>query len=141
MGRYDYQCSNKRCGKVREEIHGMLEKPCVVCMRCGSECFKLISVSPDQIFAANVPLYDFVDHKTTTKPVRIQSKRQWHEHLKRVGQREAPNTPPTPQEIASQERTATMERKRETRKAIVEAVKDKRHINQMKQKILQKGGG
>lgn len=136
MGRYDYQCS--KCLKVREEIHGMLEKPVVVCMKCGAECFKLISVSPDQIFAASVPLYDFVDHKTTIKPVRIKSKREWNDHLKRIGQREAPNTPPSQASIDSENRTRKMVAKRELKEAVVKAVKDKKHIREMKQKYAQK---
>lgn len=141
MGRYDYQCSNKRCGKIREEIHGMLERPCVVCMRCGCECFKLISVSPDQIFAPSIPLYDFVDHKTTPNPVRIKSKTQWHEHLKRIGQIEAPNTPPTINELAAVDRTKKMVAKRELREAVVKVVKNKRHIREVKQKIMNMKGG
>lgn len=138
MARYDYQCH--KCLSIQEEIHGMLEKPVIVCMKCGSECYKTISVNPDQIFAASVPLYDFVDHKTTTQPVRIRSKREWNEHLKRVGQIEASNTPPSRQSIESADRTKKMVAKRELKEAIVTAVKDKRHIKQLKQKILKKGG-
>lgn len=138
---YDYYCSNKKCEKVHEEIHGMLEKPVVVCMSCGSECFKLLSVNSSQIFAASVPLWDFIDEKTTNSPVRIKSKRQWQEHLKRVGQIEAPNDPPSKESIASVERTKKMIAKRELKAAVVAAVKDKGYIKQVKQKILSRKGG
>lgn len=136
--RYDYTCSD--CGRIHEEIHGMLANPVIVCMRCGGECFKRISVSPDNIFASSTPLYDFVDQKTTHVPVRIKSKRQWQEHLKRVGQIEAPNTPPTKQEIESKERTRKMVAKRELKEVVVSAVKDKKFIKEVKSKILNKGG-
>lgn len=141
MGRYDYFCSNKKCEEVHEEIHGMLEKPVVVCLSCGSQCFKLLSVDPSQIFAANVPLYDFIDRKTTTQPVRIKSKRQWHEHLKRVGQIEASNEVPSSESIVSAERTRKMVAKRELKEAVIASVKDKGHIKQVKQKILSGKGG
>lgn len=110
-------------------------------MKCGKQCFKMISVSSDRIFAANVPLWDFVDRKTTTGEVRIKSKRQWNEHLKRVGQVEAPNAPPSKESIASVERTQKMQAKQELKKAVVAAVKDKKHIRETKQKILNRKGG
>ncbi len=135
--RYDYCCPG--CNAVHEEVHGMLENPVIVCMDCGEECCRMISARPDQIFAASVPLYDFVDHKTTTKPVRIKSKREWNEHLKRVGQIEASNTPPSRQSIESADRTKKMVAKRELRQAVVSAVKDKRHIKKIKE-TLKKGG-
>lgn len=136
---YDYQC--KKCLKVHEEIHGMLERPVIVCMKCGGECYKLISVNPEQIFAAKIPLWDFVDEKTTHGKVRIKSKKQWKEHLKRVGQVEAPNTPPTQSQIDSENRTKKMVAKKQLREAVVTAVKDKKHIKETKQKILSKRGG
>ena len=140
--RYDYKCSNSKCRRVQEEVHGMLESPVIVCMKCGYQAFRMISVGSDQIFAANVPLYDFVDYKTTTQPTRIRSKREWNEHLKRVGQVEAPNTPPTKAQLESEERTKKMVAKRELKETIVKAVKDKRYIREVKQKTLQtaKGG-
>lgn len=107
-------------------------------MSCGHECFKLLSVSPSQIFAANVPLWDFVDEKTTRNKVRIKSKRQWQEHLKRVGQIEAPNTPPTQAQIDSDKRTKNMVAKRELKETIVKAVKDKKHIREFKQQYASK---
>lgn len=124
------------CLKIHEEIHGMTEKPVVVCHKCGSECFKLISINVSNIFAASVPLYDFVDHKTTTSPVRIKSKRQWNEHLKRVGQYETSNEAPTKQHIESAERSKKWQAKRELRETIVKAVTDKKHIQETKEKIL-----
>lgn len=135
-------CSNSRCEKETEEIHGMLENPVIVCKKCGYQSFKMISVRPDQIFAASVPLYDFVDEKTTTSKVRIRSKREWNEHLKRVGQIEAPNTAPTKAQLESHDRTKKMVAKRELKETIVQAVKDKRYIKEVKQKALQtaKGG-
>lgn len=137
MGRYDYLCSNSKCGKVQEEVHGMLEHPVVVCKKCGYQCFKMISVRADQIFAANVPLYDFVDEKTTTGKVRIRSKHEWNEHLKRVGQIEAPNDPPSRASIESNERTKKMVAKRELKETIVKSVKDKKYIRELKEKTLQ----
>lgn len=134
--RYDYQCENLDCGNVQEEVHGMLERPVVVCEMCGCECHKMISVAPDQIFAASVPLYDFVDLKTTTKPVRIKSKRQWHNHLKKVGQVEASNTAPSKSEIESNNRTKNMVAKRELKEAVVASVKDKKHIRETKARVL-----
>lgn len=133
---YDYQCG--KCLKVREEWHGMTEHPVIVCMKCGGECYKLISVNPDNIFAANVPLYDFVDEKTTNKKIRFKSKTGWNEHLKRIGQVEAPNTPPSAMEIASAERTQRLVAKRELKAAVVAAVKDKKHIREVKQKYAAK---
>lgn len=133
---YDYQCS--KCSKVHEEYHGMLEHPVIVCMKCGKQCFKLLSVSPDQIFAPSIPLYDFVDEKTTTGKVRIKSKRQWQEHLKKVGQREAPNVAPTKAQLDSESRTQRMVAKRELKETIVKAVKDKKHIREVKQKYASK---
>lgn len=134
---YDYQCSNMKCNKIREEYHGMLEMPVIVCMKCGNECIKLVGTSCN-VFAATVPLYDFVDNKTTIKPVRIKSKRQWQEHLKRIGQVEASNEAPSRASIESTERTKKMVAKRELKDAIVKSVKDKKHIREVKQKYASK---
>lgn len=134
MPTYEYECSNPRCNYQFEEVQLMAAPKLKKCPMCGVESLDRLIGRGEYVFAASVPLYDFVDHKTTAQPVRIQSKRQWHEHLKRVGQIEAPNTPPTPAQLASAERTKKMVAKKETRAAIVEAVKDKRHINEVKQK-------
>lgn len=139
MARYDYLCSNSKCGKIQEEVHGMLNNPVIVCNKCGYQCFKMISVKSDQIFAANAPLYDFVDYKTSIKPVRISSKRQWHDHLRNVGQIEAPNTAPTKSQMESDVRTKKMVAKRELKETVIKAVKDKKHIKEFKQQTLKSG--
>lgn len=80
---YDYLC--EECEKKHEEIHGMLDKPKIKC-RCGGKCIKLIGTGQQIMgMAAGRGLYDFVDTNTTGKPVRIHSKRQWNDHLKRLG--------------------------------------------------------
>lgn len=137
---YDYSCS--KCGHIQEEWHGMRERPMIHCDKCRGACVKLIGTG-SQIMGMNggAGLYDFVDFKTTTKPVRIHTKRQWREHLKRVGQIEAPNKPPSNSEVESFNRTKNMVAKRELKETIVKAVKDKRHIKEVKQKILKKIGG
>lgn len=132
---FDYECS--KCGSVQEEWHGMKERPLVHCDKCRSACIKLIGTGGEIMgLAGGRGLYDFVDYKTTTKPIKFNTKRQWKEHLKRIGQVEAPNTPPTQAQIDSDKRTKKMYAKRELREAIVEAVKDKRHIKETKQKIM-----
>lgn len=137
---YGYECS--KCGHEQEEWHGMSERPRVHCDICRGACVKLIGTG-SQITGMNGGrgLYDFVDFKTTGRPVVINSKREWRDHLKRVGQIEAPNTPPTANEIAAQTRTKKMVAKRELKEAVVKAVKDKRHIRETKQKIMQRKGG
>ena len=138
---YTYACS--KCGHEQDEWHGMKERPLVHCDICRGACIKLIGMGSEIIgMNGGKATYDFVDFKTTGRPVVINSKRQWNEHLKRVGQIEAPNTPPSASSIASEERTKKMVAKRELKQAVVAAVKDKKHIREMKQKILQgKRGG
>lgn len=139
MPTYSYECS--KCGYQKDEWHGMRERPLVHCDKCRGACIKLIGTG-SEIMGMNggKGLYDFVDFKTTTHPVRIHSKRQWQEHLKRVGQIEAPNSPPSAASIASEERTKKMVAKRELKEAVVSAVKDKRHIAKIKQKVLSSKG-
>ncbi len=137
---FDYECS--KCGSVQEEWHGMRERPFVHCNKCRGACIKLIGTGSEIVgMVGGKGLYDFVDFKTTTQPVKINSKRQWQEHLKRLGQIEAPNAPPSASSIASEQRTKKMVAKRELKEAVVAAVKDKKHIRELKQKILKKGGG
>lgn len=136
---YDYECSI--CGHIQEQWHGMSERPLVHCDNCRGACIKLIGIG-SEITGMNDGhgLYDFVDHKTTHKPVIINNKRQWKDHLKRVGQIEAPNTTPTKTQIEAEQRTKKMVAKKELKETIIKAVKDKRYIKETKQKILQKGG-
>lgn len=84
MARYDYSCSN--CGNEREEIHSMVEKPIIKCEICNHIMDKMIC--GDVYFGGvdgTASMYNFVDHNTTGKPVVINSKTQWRNHLKSRG--------------------------------------------------------
>lgn len=81
---YDYCCSI--CEHYQEEVHGMLERPVVMCEKCGSVSHKLIC--RDVKFCGvdgSGSLYNFVDVNTTGKPIQFTSKRQWQSHLKSHG--------------------------------------------------------
>lgn len=138
--RYDYECSNVKCKYKFEEIQSMLAEKLVRCPLCHKNTLDRLIGDGSNVLIPATGLYDFVDHKTTHSPKRINSKRQWQDHLKRIGQIEAPNTAPTKEQIVSEQRTKRMVAKRELKEAIVSAVKDKKHINEVKQKILRKGG-
>ena len=134
---YDYECVH--CGHIQEEWHGMRERPLVHCDKCRGACVKLLSAGAEiSGMRGGSGLYDFVDYKTTGKPIRIHNKRQWNDHLKRIGQIQASDAPPSASEIASTERTKKMYMKRELKETIVKAVKDKKHINEVKQKYASK---
>lgn len=56
----------------------------MTCLECGwwKPICKCNGFSANPI--VNNPTYDFVDINTTGKPVRIHSKRQWKQHLKKL---------------------------------------------------------
>lgn len=141
MPTYQYECSNVRCNHKFEEVQSMLDAKFTKCPICKRQTLYRLIGRGDNVIIPTTGLYDFVDEKTTRGKVRINSKRQWKEHLKRVGQIEAPNTLPTRSQIESEQRTKRMVAKRELKETIVKAVKDKRYINETKQKILSKRGG
>lgn len=118
----------------------MSERPLIHCDKCRGACVKLLGVGA-QISGMDggKAVYDFVDFNTTGKPVSINSKRQWNDHLKRNNLIEAPNKPPSANELASAERTKKMYMKRETKETIIKAVKDKKHINEVKKKYERRG--
>jgi putative FmdB family regulatory protein len=134
---YDYSCS--KCGHIQEEWHGMKERPFVHCNKCRGACVKLIGTGEGGIMgmSGGRATYDFVDFNTTGKPVHIKSKRQWQQHLKSHGLHDdVPNTPIKRDQL--KEGMVNVDKakmKRETREAIVKAVKDKKFKSEIKQKI------
>lgn len=148
MPTYGYLC--EECGKEKDEFHGMLQKPIVKCDVCGGFCIKLVGTGSEiSGMDAGRCTYDFVDFNTTGKPVVINNKKQWKEHLRRHGLHDdVKNTPYTKSEITymeQKEKNKNLESKRKIKEAVTEAVRDKRHIEETKKKykkILQnqKGG-
>lgn len=132
---YDYECS--KCLWMQEEVHGMLERPVVVCKKCGNECFKLIGAGK-YIGGMNGGrgVYDFVDYNTTGRPVKINTKRQWQQHLKAHGLNDdIPNDPKNLKITPGNKLVDKDKQKRETKEAIVAAVKDKKFRAEVKQKV------
>ena len=130
---YSYECS--KCGYVKDEFHMMSERPLVHCDKCRGACIKLIGQG-NYIGGMNGgrATYDFVDYNTTGKPVKINSKRQWQQHLKSHGLNDdVPND--TKNLNLSKPTVDKAKIKRETKEAIVAAVKDKKHIAETKQKV------
>jgi DNA-directed RNA polymerase subunit RPC12/RpoP len=141
---YEYLCD--RCSKVHEEWHGMLEHPVVLC-QCGHKCLKLISTG--QMFCGvngRADMYNFVDFNTTGKPVVINSKTQWRNHLKAHGLNDdVKNDPYTKSEIESMKRKETR-KKEENRKKIKNTVIDivrnvpSSKLRERAKKVIRKGG-
>ncbi len=132
---YDYSCS--KCGHIQEEWHGMKERPLVHCNKCRGACIKLIGNGAHIMgMAGGRGLYDFIDHNTTGRPVRISSKRQWQQHLKAHGLNDdVSNKPPRMEDLKEGVAVDKNKMKSETRKAIVEAVKDKKFKSEIKKTI------
>lgn len=64
----------------------MVERPVVFCDICGGIGFKLLATGA--MFCGvngRADMYNFVDFNTTGKPVVINSKTQWRNHLKSHG--------------------------------------------------------
>lgn len=140
---YDYCCNI--CNHVHEEFHGMLEKPVIFC-KCGGNCSKLIGRGQNIMgMAGGRGLYDFVDINTTGQPIRINSKRQWKDHLKRHGLNDdVQNSPYTKAQLESrlQEKNIDKQRnKKEIKKLVVEAYKQRKspHAKQRVKEVLKKG--
>lgn len=136
---YDYECC--KCGHVQEEWHGMSERPRIHCNKCRGACVKLIgSGAAIMGMAAGRGLYDFVDFNTTGKPVRIHTKRQWQQHLQNHGLNDdIQNTPFKRDQLKEGMLNVDKAKmRRELKDTIVKAVKDKKHIKKLKEKV--KGG-
>lgn len=144
MARYDYECSN--CCKVHEEYHGMLERPNVICYKCGGKCIKLICGEPQFCGVdGTAQMYNFVDYNTTGKPVVINSKTQWNNHLKQHGLNDdVKNDPYTKSELDSivqKKNNDKLVKRKEIKKSLVEVYKQKNSL-QFKQRVkevLKKG--
>lgn len=135
---YSYECS--KCGNTQDEWHGMKERPLVHCDICRGACVKLIGTGEGGFIGMNMgrATYDFVDFNTTGKPVKINSKRQWQQHLKQHGLHDdVPNDYKT---MSKQIKPGMLnvdkaKMKRETKEAIVSAVKDKKFKSEIKKKV------
>lgn len=134
---YSYECS--KCGHEQDEWHGMKERPFVHCDICRGSCVKLIGIGSEIIgMNGGKDTYDFLDYNTTGKPVKINNKKQWQQHLKKHGLND--DVPNDPKEMARQIKPGMVnvdksKMKRETKQAIIASVKDKKFRSEMKQKI------
>ena len=125
----------------------MLEKPIIHCNYCGETCIKLISGNPEFIGVdGTAQLYNFVDYNTTGKPVPISSRKQWKNHLKKLGLHdEIKNDPYTKSEldrIVQKKNNDKLVKRKEIKKSLVEVYKQ-RNSSQFKervQKVIKKGG-
>ena len=52
MPRYDYKCPE--CKKIEEEVHGMQEKPKIICEECKVEKLKLIGGKGVRFFFSGI---------------------------------------------------------------------------------------
>lgn len=145
MARFDYEC--EKCEKVHEEIHGMLEKPTVICHKCGNKCIKLICGDPQFCGVdGTAQMYNFVDYNTTGRPVVINSKNQWRNHLKKHGLNDdIKNDPYTKSElelIVQKKNSDKLNKRKEIKKSLVEVYKQKNspQFKERVKKVLQKGG-
>lgn len=141
---YDYEC--QKCLEVHEEFHGMTEHPVIQCA-CGGKCVKLIATGA--LFCGvngRADMYNFVDFNTTGQPVVINSKTQWHNHLKKVGLNDdVQNDPYTKAQVEAKVRSVTTkkdENRKKIKTAVVEAYKQRRSpaARQRVKEVLQKGG-
>lgn len=124
----------------------MLEKPNIVC-KCGYVCVKLIGTGA--MFCGvngRADMYNFVDLNTTGKPVVINSKTQWRNHLKLHGLNDdVKNDPYTKSEIESKIQQKNRDKegsKKKIRQAVVEAYKQRKspQAKQRIKQVLRKGG-
>ena len=76
MPNYDFECRD--CGTIFERFKGMFEETPVYC-RCGSRADQLITTA---YHTSKDKLWEFTDIHITGKPVRINGKQQWKNHLK-----------------------------------------------------------
>lgn len=131
---YTYECS--KCNHIQDEWHGMKERPLVHCDKCRGACVKLISGGK---FISGMnggrATYDFIDYNTTGKPVQINNKRQWQQHLKSHGLNDDVPNDTKNLKVKEGMQVDKAKLKRETKEAIVRAVKDKKFIAENKQKI------
>jgi hypothetical protein len=118
----------------------MTERPTIVC-KCGCICVKLIS--KNVLFGGvdgTASMYNFVDYNTTGRPVVINSKTQWRNHLKAHGLNDdVKNDPYTKAEIEAKVRQRGADKlqgKRKIREAVIEAYKQRR-TPQAKQRARQ----
>jgi predicted nucleic acid-binding Zn ribbon protein len=143
--RYDYFCNN--CGNTQEEIHGMLQKPVVHCNKCRGLAVKLICGEPQFCGVdGTASMYNFTDFNTTGKPVVINSKTQWKDHLKRNGLNDdVKNDPLTKADIQSMEQSSKR-KKEEQRKVIKSSVVDvvrntpQSKLRERAKKVIRNGG-
>lgn len=141
---YEYECDV--CNVKREVFHMASERPIIKCKICKGRCFKLISTGA--MFCGvngRADMYDFVDFNTTGKPVVINSKTQWRNHLKKVGLNDdVKNDPYTKSEIEAklQKRSHDKEKARkEIKKSVVEVYKQRKspQFKQRVKEVLKKG--
>jgi len=77
MARYDYEC--EKCGAVEEHVHGMLEKPVVLCSKCqGNMNKKFVPSAGGFILKGYAPTKDW-------KETRYRRKRNEELKLKNMG--------------------------------------------------------
>ena len=131
--------------KVHEEIHGAFEKPQVLCS-CGGKCVKLIAVGA--MFCGvngRADMYNFVDHNTTGKPVVINSKTQWRNHLKAHGLNDdVKNDPLTKSDVESMQRKEVSKKennRREIKKRVIDIVRNvpRSKLRERAKQVIKKG--
>lgn len=142
---YDYECN--KCLIIHEEYHGMLEKPVIYCNKCGGQCSKLICGNPSFCGVdGTAGMYSFVDYNTTGKPVVINSKTQWKNHIKKYGLiDDIKNDPLTKSDIENIQRKELRKKednRKEIKKKVIEVYKTKNspQFKQRVQKVLREGG-
>lgn len=135
---YEYWCD--LCNRKQEEIHMASERPIINCHKCNSKCIKLISTG--QMFCGvngRADMYNFVDFNTTGKPVVINSKTQWKNHLKNLGLHdEVQNDPYSKSQVESKARQRgedKISQRKKIKESVVEVYKTKRNTPEFKKRV------
>jgi putative FmdB family regulatory protein len=143
--RYDYECQS--CLRLQEEWHTYQEKPLIKCNKCGGKCKKLISIGA--MFCGvngRADMYNFVDHNTTGKPVVINSKTQWRNHLKAHGLNDdCKNDPLTKSDVESIQRKELRKKEnnhKEIKSKIIDIVRNvpRSRLQERAKSVIKKGG-
>lgn len=105
----------------------MYLRPKVLCPSCNSACSKLIS--GDVQFAGvsgRNDMYNFTDTNTTGKPIAINGRRQWREHLKARGLTDdIPQGVPDASRLLKPRQENKESKRREYKEAIGSVLKEK----------------
>lgn len=117
----------------------MLERPVVHCNKCRGLCVKLLATNVSFCGVdGTAQMYNFVDHNTTGRPVVINSKTQWKNHLKKHGLNDdVKNDPYTKSEldrIVQKKNSDKLVKRKEIKKSLVEVYKQ-RNSAQFKQRV------